>query len=556
MLYALKGGIVIAQNDSTLDQQLQAMAQRAATRRALGWALGGGLGCTTPLVLGLAGVIGAMTLVAGVGQWFANPFGSSPPPPLATPLSRPAEWLPLVTATGAPDGVPNVLALAVLNQASDGQVYGDRYYCSNGQSAGEACDQAYHPGLFGIGSHDVRTLGIGRGLFGLDTRSGLIPSGQDPHDAAWNAATGLRALGRDLAGAPWQTALTAFHAHVQAPPGWTGDPNYASQIQGLIASYDAGPTVGAWALAPWSDSAGTWEDPGHTPEWVFVVAAAPAGPTLKAAWSAPTTTHTVNPRTGRVTTKTVAHPITYRDLALPVAVWGRAANGRTVNFQLSTQNPSIPVWPGGTVWGAQVPLTGSQRLTQITARWADGVQDTIAWPEQAVSLPGTVQIISNQQALDTWWRAIQVVAQQTGVPADLIAAVMIHESGGVADAYNPAGPAYGLMQILNTTAPGLPGYNPATWTQPQENLILGAELLQEDYQDTGGTSWQEAIAAYYGGLRTMEHDGFTVGMPWSEAQTVLNVVPDPQAGNTETMTAYADQMMAEAQWVAVHAPIS
>ncbi|MDI9261179.1 lytic transglycosylase domain-containing protein [Alicyclobacillus sendaiensis] len=155
---------------------------------------------------------------------------------------------------------------------------------------------------------------------------------------------------------------------------------------------------------------------------------------------------------------------------------------------------------------------------------------------------------TNQQALDEWWSDIEAASQETGVPAGIIAAVMIHESGGYAQAFNPEGPAYGLMQLLPSTAEGLPGYDPSTWMEPQENLLLGAELLKEDYEQTGGTSWEEALCAYYGGLGTMESLGFRPGMPWSEAASLLNVVPAAYAGNTQTMTDYAEQIMATAQW--------
>jgi hypothetical protein len=50
----------------------------------------------------------------------------------------------------------------------------------------------------------------------------------------------------------------------------------------------------------------------------------------------------------------------------------------------------------------------------------------------------------------------------------------------------------------------------------------------------------------------MESDGYTPGMPWSEASGILNVVPDAYAGNTQTMTSYADQMVGESQIIAQH----
>jgi hypothetical protein len=205
-----------------------------------------------------------------------------------------------------------------------------------------------------------------------------------------------------------------------------------------------------------------------------------------------------------------------------------------------------------------VPLSGKNKLVLISAQWTNGLQDTIHWPEQASGTVGTIEVVSNQQALNHWWPDIQTAAHQTGTAAHLIGAVMLHESGGNPSLYvlGDTHGAFGLMQLEPKTAAGLPGYYPGARHNPEENLILGAELLQEDYQQTGGTSWREAIADYYGGLGSMEAAGFQVGMPWSVAQSVLKVIPDPSAGNTETMAQYANQIMAEEHWVATHAPKS
>ncbi len=545
-------------DDRTLDQILMDAAKQHAKRRLFYWALGGGLPVIGGGLLVLVFALGSIALLAGVGQWFTHFFGPSPPA-IATTMSRPAEWLVTVTADAAPRGVPNVIALAVLNQASDGQVYGDRYYCSNQQSAGEACSTAYHPGFLGIGSHHVTTLGIGYGLFGLGSHSGLIPTGQDAHSATWNLATGVAALAHDLGRGGWQAGLTAFHQAVQAPAGWTGDPQYASQIQGLIQSYDAGPTLGAWALAPWSDKTGQFTDPGHQPTWVFVVGTAPTGAAGKHAWTAPTVTRSVNPKTGQVTVTTRANDLTYQDLGEPIQVWGTTKSGRQVTFALSSVSGSnVPVWSGGVVWGAQVPLTGSNRLVMIHAQWANGVRDTIPWPEQASGAVGTIQLISNKQALDHWWADIASAAAQVDhgmVPTttleDAIGAVMLHESGGIPNLYangNVNG-AYGLMQIEPATAQKLPGYNPSTWHTPQDNLLLGAELLMEIYNATH--SWHVAFAEYYDGSLP---PGYQPGMTWPQVASLYNFVPP--GGNTETVRAYADQMVAAMALVKSQAPQS
>lgn len=545
-------------NERTLDQRLIEVAEREAANRLWSWLLGGGFSIIAPILGIIIAAIAGLSLLAGVGQWAANFFGPSPPP-IATEMSRPAEWLSLATTEGAPLGVPNVLALAVMNAASDGEAYGDRYYCTNQQSAGESCRQVYHPGALGIGPHGVTTLGVGYGLLGINAKSGLIPAGQSAHATTWNVTAGLKALAHDLRAHDWQAGLTTFHQTVQAPPGWRANGQYAVQIRGLVQSYDAGPTLGAWALAPWSHKSGQFQDPGNQPEWVFVVGTAPVGAAGTAPWAPPTVIRTVNPKTGHVTVTIQRHVLHYQDLGQPLQVWGTTQSGHHVPFELSSVPGShIPVWSGGVVWGAQIPLAGKNKLVLIHAQWANGLRDTIPWPEQASGAVGYVQVISNKQSLRQWWTDITNAAAQadngaipTAALEHAIGSVMLHESGGIPDLYangNTSG-AYGLMQIEPATAQQLPGYNPSTWHNPQENLLLGAELLMELYNSTH--SWHVAFAEYYDGSLP---PGYQPGMTWVQMAALYNFVP--QGGNTETVTAYADQMVAQMQWVATHVPKS
>ena len=233
-------------------------------------------------------------------------------------------------------------------------------------------------------------------------------------------------------------------------------------------------------------------------------------------------------------------------------MYATLTNGRTVPLHLSTADPNVPVWPGGTLWGGQFNL---HQIRFITALWPGipPVTETLPWPPVSGHAVGRVTSIPITAAVWHWWPDIVAASRRTGVPAGLIAAIMLHESGGQPTAYNPAGPAYGLMQILSTTAAGLPGYNPATWLRPAENLQLGAEILLADYRGTGQDSWRAAVAAYYGGLHTMQADGYRPGMPWADAAPLLHRVPAAWAGNTQTLAAYADQMMAAARIIAQRA---
>ncbi len=119
-------------------------AKRLVKKKLWAWILAGGAPILGWGFLILAAVIASMMLLAGIGQWFSGLFGPNPPV-IASEMSRPAEWMSVIIQNSVQDGVPNVIAMAVINAASDGQAYGDRYYCSNGQSAGEKCSVAFPP---------------------------------------------------------------------------------------------------------------------------------------------------------------------------------------------------------------------------------------------------------------------------------------------------------------------------------------------------------------------------------------------------------------------------
>jgi len=118
-------------------------------------------------------------------------------------------------------------------------------------------------------------------------------------------------------------------------------------------------------------------------------------------------------------------------------------------------------------------------------------------------------------------RALTGAAQEFGVPAPLVAAVALVESGGDANAvrYEPGFPlvgnwnsaarmgwtatdlrtSYGLMQVVGAVAfRDLHAHDPpSAIIKPGYNLRLGARLLSELFADYG--SWGDALAAYNGG---------------------------------------------------------
>lgn len=543
-----------------LEQRLKGEAQR----RFWLWVIfGGGAGVLGVGFLIIAVIAVAALFLAGIGYWAKGYFPGAPPP-VGTATARTLEWLPAVDQV-AP-GLPNNLTLAVIAQASGGDVYGDRYYCVKGsaeQSSGEGCQTAYGKAW--------RNLGESYGLTGVNAKD--VPlwsriSGNTPHTVAWNLRIGLTRLTQTLRTDPTlQTALPEFHRTTQAPPGWRVS-GYADTIRTDLQTY-GGPQMAAWAIAPWNPATGAYEDPSGETDWVLVAAGAPVGPVWTLEWRAPTVKyvtrtqpqkvkgpvqHTIKTETKTVTVpQVITHNLTGRQVEEPVAVYATLTNGRTVPLHLSTADPNVPVWPGGTLWGGQFNL---HQIRSITAVWPGipPVTETLSWPPVPAHAVGRVMAIPITAAVRHWWPDIVAASRRTGVPASLIAAIMLHESGGQPTAYNPAGPAYGLMQILSTTAAGLPGFAADWQVNGPRNLLLGAELLAIDYRETGRDSWRAAVAAYYGGLHTMEADGYRPGMPWTKAAPLLDRVPAPWAGNTQTLAAYADQMLAAARIIAQRVP--
>ena len=418
----------------------------------------------------------------------------------------------------------------------------------------------------------MHTIGIGYGLMGIDSKSGLIPKNQNPHSVAWNVKTGTQALRQALFQGYWQTDFPAFHHTVQTPPGWHNQSNYDTTMTHWLGTYQivdtngkpgprtniqkgvlvAGPHLGAWAIALWSHKTGQFEDPGNQPEWVLAVGLAPTGPRWSHLWK-PHTTQVIPPpphSKGKPTVLVTHYYLYGHTLTRPVSVTGILANGQHVSFGWSGNDKKIPMWPGGSAFGAKVALTGPKRLTKITALWSAPqgvVRDTINWPEQSTGAPGTVIHVPPTQAVKLWWKDILIASRKTGVPADWIAAEMLNESGGNPAAGNPSG-AYGLMQLEPATAQGLPGYSPGGRHNPLENLILGAELLASLHSEWG--SWRISSAAYYGGSGRVQRSGVVNGMPWSQASGLLNWIPAPGAGNSLTMTAYANNIEATSKVVA------
>ena len=96
-----------------------------------------------------------------------------------------------------------------------------------------------------------------------------------------------------------------------------------------------------------------------------------------------------------------------------------------------------------------------------------------------------------------WSNYINDAARRTGVPAPLLHAVMLQESGGNRYARSEVG-ALGLMQFMPGTAAGL-GIDPL---DPAQAILGGATHLKGLYSKFG--NWHDAIAAYNAGADDTE----------------------------------------------------
>lgn len=157
---------------------------------------------------------------------------------------------------------------------------------------------------------------------------------------------------------------------------------------------------------------------------------------------------------------------------------------------------------------------------------------------------GTVLLSASStlhRALIPWRQDINRAAQATGVPAPWIAAEIVVESHGVANA-GTLGGAYGLMQL----EPGTMGLTNGQRTSPSRNIMAGAQYLASLYHLFH--SWREASAAYYGGSGLVMALLPSIPMPWHRAEIWLQVVPNPGA-NTLTLAQYGNAVAKVArQW--------
>ncbi len=125
---------------------------------------------------------------------------------------------------------------------------------------------------------------------------------------------------------------------------------------------------------------------------------------------------------------------------------------------------------------------------------------------QSDSSPDTNCVIANSypQEIDIWCGLIQSASLKNQLDANLIAAVILQESGGQADAYSSSG-AVGLMQVMprDGIAANFQCVNGPCFSSrpsmnelfdPAFNIEFGSKMLMNLFNRHG--NWRDALKAY------------------------------------------------------------
>ncbi|MCY0886590.1 MAG: transglycosylase SLT domain-containing protein [Firmicutes bacterium] len=483
------------------------------------WAVLGVSGCAVPF-LGLGTLVGlALVVLLMVIGGFGYHESRTPPPLPAVPVYS-AQWLPLAEATAAAGGLnrlPNPLWVAAVATTSGGRPL-DR-------TPAGGYGLVDWPSAAAMGAPQTALADLGAAI-----RAHWVPE---------NLQATLNAVGLTL-----------------APPA----PGWAAAVKSAITALEAGPTIVAWPLgANWT--AHGWVYP-HRRILVAAVATAPVGRPYQIAWTPPVTVCAPPPPhgVGGPHCTTITDNVTGRDLMRPRVVTLHTAPGTPVPMVPAATDPKAAglVYPGAQVYVTARPVVVSpQRPVSVTASWGPGVAVSTTLPGRgfATGAGGPVGPLppaaANPKTLDQIWQTygagIRTASAATGTPASLLVSEAYWESRGEALSYAGPTKACGVWQMFSPgafTEFAPPGTPPAACADPAIEVQAAAADFAYLYSLFG--NWEIAIAAYYGGPGTVQNAHVTSGMSWAQAAPLLNFIPDPNAGNTATMTQYAAQSFATA----------
>lgn len=184
---------------------------------------------------------------------------------------------------------------------------------------------------------------------------------------------------------------------------------------------------------------------------------------------------------------------------------------RTMIFPAVFISCLIVIWVG-TVAAAHMPANSQQLESLITSAEVKSSDDitpaegaSASTPSQDDQAPITCAISMNYpEKIQQWCELITTVAQNTGLPANLIAAVILQESGGQPTVLSHSG-AVGLMQVMprdGVAAEFMCANGPcfanrptiAELKDPAFNVNYGARMLANLFSKHG--SYREALFRY------------------------------------------------------------
>lgn len=157
---------------------------------------------------------------------------------------------------------------------------------------------------------------------------------------------------------------------------------------------------------------------------------------------------------------------------------------------------------------------------------AQAVQDEVAAVESTIDNSGGCSLPSPYpDSVRQWCDWIERYAAEVGLEPRLIAAVMLQESGGKADAYSHSG-AVGLMQVMprdGLAADFMCSGRPCFGSRPSMD-----ELFEPEYNISYGTRMLAALVSRHGNVRDALKAYGPMDMGYRYADIVLSIYENYQ----------------------------
>ena len=173
----------------------------------------------------------------------------------------------------------------------------------------------------------------------------------------------------------------------------------------------------------------------------------------------------------------------------------------------------IVVWVG-TVAASRMPSEVLLAPTQTAMAETQVEQDKVEAQAECSLSPGYPAEVRQ------WCAQIETAAQDTGLPADLIAAVILQESGGDPEAYSSSG-AVGLMQVMprdGLAAEFMCANGPCFASRPTI-----AELKDPAFNIQYGSQYLAGLVTKFGSYREALYKYGPMDIGYHYADLVMNI---------------------------------